>query len=212
MNRQTLLMLWTVQFDFVKINPMKPCVLIAALLPLVGGCLGTAPKAPKTWSVEWTNPALERVERAKMPAVKLLLVDVRAPYNGNRLAVLRADGSIAFDSFNSFAAQPAAILRGAVFDALEASGAFERVVSGSSVAITPLSAEITVNRLALDCRKSNQRDASVSLSLVIVSNRTVVASASAEASAAVAGGDYSTAFSKAFEDALLLAVGSIDIR
>ena len=191
---------------------MKLRIVIVALLPLVGGCLGTAPKAPKTWSVEWTNPAVERVERDKMPAIKLLLVDVRAPYNGNRLAVLRADGSIVFDSFNSFAAQPAAILRGAAFDALAASGAFERVVSGASFAITPLSAEITVNRLALDCRKSNHRDALVSLSLVIVGNRSVVASASAEASVTVEGGDYSTAFSKAFEDALLSAVRFIEIK
>ena len=182
------------------------------MLPLVGGCLGTAPKAPKTWSVEWTNPSVARIEREKMPAVKLLLVDVRAPYNGNRLAVLRGDGSIAFDSYNSFAAQPAAILRGAAFDALGASGAFERVVSGASSAATPLSAEITVNRLALDCRRSGHRDALVSLTLVIVGNRTVVESASAEASVAVAGGDYSTAFSRAFEDALLSAVRFIAVK
>lgn len=141
-----------------------------------------------------------------------MLVDVRAPFNGARLAVLRADGSIAFDSYNSFAAQPAAILRGAAMDVMESSAAFEKVVSGSSSASAPLAAEITLNRLALDCRTEGHRDASVSLSLVLVGNRTVLASSSAEAAEPVGGGDYSAAFSRAFSRALSTAIGYIDLK
>lgn len=187
-------------------------MIMLALLPLAGGCLATAPKAPKTWSIEWSKTGIERTAESKLPAAKLLLVDVRAPYNGSRLAVLRGDGSMAFDSFNSFAAQPASLLRGAAFDVMEASGAFERVVSGGSIASTPLAAEVTVTRLALDCRKLEHRDALVSLTIVLVGNRTVASSASAEASAPVEGGDYSAAFSKAFADAMMSAIRSLQAQ
>ena len=191
---------------------MKRFLTVLAVLPLLGGCVFTSPRAPKTWNILWAKSGAERIERDKLPAVKLMLVDVRAPFNGARLAVLRADGSIAFDSYNSFAAQPAAILRGAAMDVMESSAAFEKVVSGNSSASAPLAAEITLNRLALDCRTEGHRDASVSLSLVLVGNRTVLASSSAEAAEPVEGGDYSAAFSRAFSRALSTAIGYIDLK
>ena len=185
--------------------------LMAAVLPLVCGCLGAAPKAPKNWSIEWAKTSVERSESEALPAVKLVQLDVRAPYNGTHLAVLRQDGSIAFDAFNSFAAQPAAILKGAASDALEASGRFSQVIYGGSAALAPYALEITVTRLALDCR-DGRRDASVALTVVLVGSRNVVASASGEAAVPVAEGNFSQAFSSAFSDALIASVRSLDVK
>lgn len=186
--------------------------LALAALPLFAGCLGSAPKAPKNWSVEWTKTAVERSEKEALPAVKLTQLDVRAPYNGTNLAVLRSDGSIAFDSFNSFAAQPAALLKGAVFDAVEASCVFSQVVSGNSAAVAPYAMEITVTRLALDCRTEGRRDATVSLTTVLVGSRSVVASASGEAAVPVSEGNLSQAFSAAFAEALISSLRSLDVK
>ena len=190
---------------------MKPLLISIAVLPLVAGCLGTAPKAPKNWTVEWAGPAAKSAAEAPdgAPSVKLLQLDVLAPYSGNRLAVLRADGSIAFDSFNSFAAQPASLLKGAAYDVVESCGAFSRVVRPNSSAASDLAMEIVVTRLALDCRAEGRRDASVALAVALVGGRSVVSTARGEASAPVGEGDFSAAFSKAFEEALLGAVRSL---
>ena len=112
--------------------------LLLAAVPLLGGCFADAPKAPKNWSIEWDRTSVERNEKDALPAVKLSQFEVRAPYNGAHLAVLRPDGSIAFDSFNSFAAQPAALLKGAAFDSIEASGVFRGVYHVLGGRIAPL--------------------------------------------------------------------------
>ena len=181
-------------------------------IPLLAGCLATAPKAAKNWSIEWVKTAIERGESDTLPAVKLAQLDVRAPYNGAHLAVLRADGSIAFDAFNAFAAQPAALLKGAAFDSLESSGVFSQVIAGNSAALAPYSIEITVTRLALDCRVAERRDASVALTVVLVGSREVVSSAHSEAAMPVEEGNISQAFSAAFAEALVSAVRSLETK
>ena len=191
---------------------MKALVLVPAVLVFASGCIGAAPKAPKKWSVEWSRLVFDRSDLAELPPVKLMSVDVRAPYGGTNMPVLRADGSIAFDSFNAFAAPPASLLKGAAFDALESSCAFERVVSGASAVRTPLSIEVYVKKLALDCRKEEHRDATVALTLVLTSNMSVVASSSAEATVPVTDGNFASAFSSAFSEAMLSAVGRLEAR
>jgi hypothetical protein len=192
---------------------MKIGNLIVALLPFVAGCLTSAPSAPTYWTIARPSGAgAAPATAAAFPAAKLFSVEVRAPYNGTRLAVLRADGSMAFDPFNHFAAQPAALLRGAAFDVLSASGAFERVVAPGSTAAAPVTLEVTVVRLALDCRRSGQRDASVALVLTGVGNRAVLDRTRAEAAVAVTDGNYSAAFSQAFSDALTSAVRALASR
>lgn len=189
---------------------MKKRGLISLFLLPLAGCLAPAPKAPVNWTVEWAPSAARVSPRpAKAPAAKLLSVDVRAPYNTTRLPVLRADGSIAFDGFNGFAAPPAALLRAAAQDVLSASGAFDRVLAPGSTAVAPLALELTVTRLALDCRAQGRRDASVALVLTVVGRRTVLDAARGEAAVPVAGGDYSAAFSAAFSEALLSAVHAL---
>ena len=66
------------------------------------GCLGPAPKPPANWTIDVDAD------------VKASFVTVCAPYGGQRIAVLRQNGSIAFDPCNSFAAAPASILKDAL--------------------------------------------------------------------------------------------------
>ena len=72
--------------------------------------------------------------------------------------------------------------------------------------------EITVTRLALDCRVEPRRDASVALTVVLVGSREVMASAHSEAAVPVADGDLTQAFSAAFAEALVSAVRSLELR
>jgi ABC-type uncharacterized transport system auxiliary subunit len=193
---------------------MKTHLVLIAALPLLAGCLGTAPKAPRNWTVDWSGPSADAAAEAAAgaPSAKLLQLEVLAPYGGTRLAVLRGDGSVAFDHFNSFAAQPASLLKGAAFDVVEQSGVFSRVVRPSSSAAADFALEVTVTRLALDCRAEGRTEASVALSATLVGGRAVVSSARAEASAPVSGGNFSAAFSRAFEESLLAAVRSLKAR
>lgn len=191
---------------------MKIRLALFALLPAVAGCLGSAPKAPVNWTVEWAAAGQAVYAKPVMPVAKLLRLDVRAPYNGTRLAVLRADGSIAFDPFNGFAAQPASLLGGAALDALEATGAFESVMPGASTAAAPLAVEATVTKLALDCRDKGRRDAVAAVTLALVSGREVVSVAKGESSVSAADGGYSAAFSKAFSGAVAEAVRGLKAK
>jgi len=142
-------------------NKFVATILAAAL----SGCLGSAPKAPVNWTIDVDAEA------------KASFVAVCAPYGGQRIAVLRPDGSIAFDPGNSFAASPSAILK----DALVARGGKGAVL---------------VRRLALDCRTAGKRDALVELELAVGDR-----SARGAASVPTPDGNFSAAFSSAFSRA-----------
>ena len=187
--------------------------IILAVLPCLAGCLGTAPEPPKCWNVEGGGAAYAGEAPAEpAPAVKLMQLDVRAPYNGTRFAVLRSDGSVAFDSCNSFAAPPAALLKGAAYDLISSSGKFGRVVNASSSAGAPFSMEITVTRLALDCRSEGRRDASAAVALTLVRGRNDVSFSVGEASMPAADGNYTAAFSGAFAGAMSAALHRLSVR
>lgn len=132
---------------------------------VLAGCLAAPPKPPVNWTIEVASGA------------RVASVAVCAPYGGQRLAVLRQDGSIAFDPRNSFAAAPAAILRDAVAS---------RLGEGALV----------VRRLALDCRAKDRRDAVVELEIAL--GERIGRGAAAEPTA---DGNYTAAFSSAFERA-----------
>ena len=134
---------------------MKKFALFAFAAAL-SGCLGPAPKTPAYWTIDVDS------------ADKVAFVTVCAPYGGQRIAVLRQDGSIAFDPANSFAAAPGAVM---------------------------------VRRLALDCRAEGRRDA-----LVDVEYSLGEKTGSGSASVPTPDGNYSAAFSLAFEKAYLQAV------
>lgn len=189
---------------------MKTPVFIYALLLFAAGCMSSAPEAPTNWTIEWKPSSGHACAASCGKDAKLLHVDVRSPYNGTRLTVLRKDGSVAFDAFNVFADRPAALLKGAALDVLTESRAFKRILAAASSAYAPVNLELTVTRLALDCRKEDERLASVALTLTAIANRTVIAASSAEASEPVSDGEgFSRPFSKAFSDALASAVKSL---
>ena len=148
---------------------MKKFALFAFAAALAG-CLGPAPKTPAYWTIDVDS------------ADKVAFVTVCAPYGGQRIAVLRQDGSIAFDPANSFAAAPASILK----DSLVARGGKGAVM---------------VRRLALDCRAEGRRDALVDVEYSIGEK-----TGSGSASVPTPDGNYSAAFSLAFEKAYLQAV------
>lgn len=184
----------------------KPGIIIIIASLALGGCMSAAPRAPQNWAIEFwranQTAADEADGAAKSGTVRVASVAVRAPYDGTRLAVLRSDGTLAFDAYNAFAAAPAQMLRGAVQDAVEASGAFSRVVPANSVAACDMTLETTVTRLALDCRNEGRRDATVEVSLLLSRGRDVVAAARAEGKAPTGDNDYSAAFSRALARAV----------
>ena len=147
---------------------MKKTALL--FVPVLAGCLASAPKPPVNWTIEIESDA------------KVAFAAVCAPYGSQRIAVLRPDGSIAFDPCNAFAAAPGSIIKDAVVG---------RKGEGS----------LFVRKLALDCRAEGRRDAVVSLE--IVSGDRV---GKGEATELTSDGNYSAAFSRAFSRAYANAI------
>lgn len=193
---------------------MRASIVFLPFVLAFAGCMSSAPKAPKNWTVECAAACAEAAGKPSLPVVKLLQLEVRAPYSGSRIAVVRRDGSLAFDAFNSFAAQPASLLRGAAQDALESSGKFERVLTGGSSALAPMAAEVTVTKLALECGEAGRCDAAVALTLALVDSRSrsVVSVSKGESAVAAADGNYTAAFSRAFASAMSGAVRGIEAK
>ena len=134
---------------------------------------------------------------------------VRSPYGVKGLAVLRADGSVAFDPYNEYAAGPAAILKGVVHDALAASGLFKEVVESSSSVKASALVEVSFTRLALDCRERGARRAVANVELRVVGDRDIVAHAKGSGESDAADGNYGAAFSRAASEALSAALGRL---
>lgn len=136
------------------------------VLPALAGCLSSAPRPAVNWLLD---PQVEE---------RVAAVSVAVPYDSTRIAVLRADGSVAFDAFNVFAAKPSALLKAAVVCPRE-------------------KGEVIVRRLALDCRRPGLREARVEL-LLLADGKAAEGAAAVDA----ASGNYSAAFAQAFEQAL----------
>ena len=95
---------------------MKKTALL--FVPVLAGCLASAPKPPVNWTIEIESDA------------KVAFAAVCAPYGSQRIAVLRPDGSIAFDPRNAFAATPGSIIKDAVVSLEIVSG--DRVAKGDA--------------------------------------------------------------------------------
>lgn len=187
---------------------MKTSRLIVAALAqaLLAGCLTSSPQERTDWSVECTEAALRVAEKPKFGVARLSLVELRAPYAVSEIAVLRANGSIAFDPCNAYAASPVQLMKGVAFDSLVRSGLFSSVVSASSSVDSDVDVEVAVTRLALDCREEGSRRAVAELSVRLVRSHSIVAYAAGSGSADASKPDYSAAISaavtSAFSDAL----------
>jgi len=187
--------------------PPRPCVrffVLALAASLFAGCLTPAPPAPVNWTIEW-RPHEDAVTTWETLPLTLRVADVvvRAPYSGTRLPVLRADGSLAFDAYNIFAAPPGKLMKGAAVDAIVRSKRFRHVIGHESQAKADLEMEVTVTRLALDCRTEGRRDALVELTVAFIDEKGgVLAVGPGRASVPVSEGNFSTGFSRAFSGAL----------
>lgn len=176
----------------------------AVLASLAAGCLGSHPGEPAYWTAESSEARLV-VAKPGADRVRASFRDlaVRAPYDGAHFAVLRADGSVAFDPMNSFAARPAMLLKGLAKDVIASAAPAD---FASPRAETSFSVEVT--RLALDCRREGARNAVVALTLV-AAGRDDARAVRGEASVDASDGNYTRAFSQAFADALADAVGAV---
>jgi len=173
------------------------------------GCMSTTPLEVTDWPLEPASRAAVS-EQPKFGPVRLSGVFVHAPYDVRSLAVMRANGSLAFDDYNRFAAAPSQLVRQPALQLLEESGLFQSVIPAPSLAPATLSVELEVSRLALDCRTGGARTATVRLVLRFVDRtKGLVACVRGEGTADAASGNYGAAFSEAFASAFATALGQI---
>ena len=182
----------------------------ASLLPaLLAGCLTSSQPERTDWNVECAASALKASEKPKFGVARLSLVELRSPYAVREIAVLRANGSVAFDPCNSYAAAPVQLLKGAARESLERSGLFRAVVGAGSTVDPDVDVEVEVSRLALDCRVENSRRAVAALTLRLVRRHQLVVSATGAGSADASGPDFSAALSAALTSAFSEAMGKL---
>ena len=184
------------------------------LLAFCAGCFTSGKPTPKSWTVEPTAAASSETSPERAPpafaTTRVGTVSVCAPFDRATFVVRRADGSVAFDAYNEFAASPSALLRVPVRAQLATDGRFGHVVAQSSAASADASVEVLVTDLSLDCREFGARKARAAVSVDVVRTgrgvRTVALSADGSSEADAGSGDFSTAFSKAFNEALAEAL------
>lgn len=181
-------------------------ILAGMMLAVVAGCLTASEPLLVEWPMEFRGARSAAAE--KFGIVRLQQISVRPPYCEKGIPVLRADGSIAFDPYNEFAALPSALIKGVAFDALGASGLFTEVIGSVSSVRSDLEAEIVVTKLALDCSKG-ERQAVAELSLRLVAKGEIVAKASGAGQAEVENGCFGGAFSEAVSRAFAAAFDGI---
>ena len=189
-----------------KLSRRAGAILSVSVMSLAAGCMTSTVKAPVEWSVECTAEVAVSRAKPRHGVAKLTLVEMRAPYAVREVAVLRADGSVAFDPCNSYAAAPVQLMKGVAAESLAACGLFESVVSSGSSVDADVEVEVVVKRLALDCRQEGSRRAVAELFVRLVRSHRIVAEAPGAGAADAAKGDYAAAFSEAattaFADAL----------
>ena len=184
-------------------------IVVVLAASALSGCLTSSVPEIACWNIEYSGERAGRGVEPRFGVARVSQVVVRAPYSVKGLAVLRANGTVAFDPYNEYAAGPSALLKGVVEDALEASGFFKAVVGASSSAAASVAAEVTVTRLALDCRKEGVRNAVAELELRLLAGRDIASSAKGSGIADAADGNYGAAFSGAVSDAIKAALGRL---
>ena len=179
---------------------MKKLIALS-LIPLLSGCLSAGSPRVTQWLLEYKGP-VRTTRLTKYEVGRVSQVLVRSPFNEVGIAVLRADGSMAFDPYNEYAANPTAMLKGFVFDAMDASGLFGTVVNPSSSVRSQALAEVLVSRLALDCRKEGERKAVAAVRVRLIADDGKALYAQGEGTADAKDGNYGAALSAALSAAL----------
>ena len=183
-------------------------ILPAFLLPLLAGCLTSTPPSVSYWPLEYKGAA-KPAAAAQYDVARVSQVLVRTPYNSEGITVLRANGSLAFDSYNAFAAQPSALLKGVLMDCLQNSGLFKSVVNASSSVRSSANVEMFVTRLALDCRTEGARHAVAEVLVRVVDEGGEMRVAKGAGKVDAADGNYGAAFSGAVTAALDAALDEL---
>ena len=193
----------------------KAMALAAAALAACAGCLSSAPPPATAWNME-AAPVQGLPPAEPKPifaATRLGGVSVLAPYDQQAFTVKRADGSVAFDPANRFAAAPAALLRRPLMAGLAADGRFGHVLQQASTASADATVEVVVPELSLDCRTQGTRKACASVTVNVVRNgratRDIALSGSGSGEADAGTGDYSAAFSAAVNTAVANALSGL---
>ena len=186
----------------------------SAALLLCAGCLSSSVEPPKTWTVTPTDARPPAVAPAGAFSVtRQGAITVTAPFDSASFVVRRADGSVARDAYNAFASPPSALLRAAVRARLEADGRFGRIVPQSSSATADVQVEVLVRDLSLDCTEAERRTARAAVSIDVLragrGARMVILSGDGAGTGDAAKGDYSAAFSQAFDAALVDALKAL---
>ena len=198
--------------------------ILLAFLPLflLAGCFSSNPPEVKAWTVDPVVP--DGVPTRPMEgggpafgATRLGGVVVNAPYDRPQFVVRKADGTVAFDHYNVFAATPSSLLRAPTQSGLAADGRLGHILNQSSVASSDAQVEVQVKDLSVDCRETGRRAASAAVSVDIIrmgrGPRAVACSGEGSAAVDAQDGNYSRAFSQAFSKALDAAVNdALDSR
>lgn len=180
-------------------------LLALMLVPALAGCFSASPIQVSHWPVDYVGP-VSSVRSGKLGIGRVSQVVVRAPYNVEGISVLRENGTVEQDPYNEFAALPSTLLRGALLDAMAASGKFKTVVNSSSATQASTTVEMMVTNLSLDCRTQDERKAVVTVVLRVLKSGEIVGLEKGEGIADAANGNYGAAFSKAFSSALSAAL------
>lgn len=184
---------------------MKIISLFAAAI-LLSGCLSSSPRSVTLWNLEFQGGPAERRSPVPYGPTRLLQVSVASPADNRSILVERADGSVAFDPYNEYAAAPVLLLRNLASEAMATSGLFASVVGSASSARTDCSVEIVFTKLALDCSQAGRREAEVAVLIRLIRKgeieRVVLAGGRADAQSGNYGKSFSAAASQAMADAL----------
>ena len=190
----------------MKANNLLPLV----VLPVLAGCLSPShPPEVACWNIEYAATSAASAAEPRFGVARVSQVMVRAPYGAKSIAVLRGNGTVAFDPYNEFAAGVAQLMKGTFAEAMEKSGLFSAVIGASSSAGSDVFAEASVTRLALDCREQGRRKAVADVSVMLVRGRDIAATASGSGEADATDGNYGKAFSRAVSDALVKALDGL---
>ena len=179
---------------------MKKSV-VFSFVPVLAGCLTASAPHVSQWILEYEG-TVRTAQVSKYDVGRVSQVLVRSPYNEIGIAVLKADGSVAFDPYNEYAANPTAMLKGMVSDAMNASGIFGSVVNASSSVRSTAMVEAFFTRLALDCRTEGSRQASVSVVVRILGPDERADIAKGEGVSDATDGNFGAALSAAASSAL----------
>jgi hypothetical protein len=194
-------------------------VFVLFLLMFLGGCFSlSSPRSARVWYIATEE---EKGYRGNSPdeicsVTRLGNVSVASPFDKTSIAVLRPDGTVAFDAYNVFASQPASLLREPAKRLLSNDGRFGNVIHQTSVASASVLVEMLVVDLSLDCRDVNKRKANVAVELTLIKSekgvRNVVSRSLGKGFADASQGDYTQAFTTAFTLAVRESLSGLKIK